>query len=101
MDAVLYINLVKGIAFFAGMVGLIAGIDLLFGVRLLKVAKGAVEKAVDFDRILVKAASRLRQRLDRKVGDLDEKIANPQVRIILGSLFIVLSAVILMLVRMY
>lgn len=101
MDAILYFQFAKGMAIFAGIVGVVAGLDLLFGVRLLKAAKGVADKPIDLDKIVIKVASTLREKLDKKAGEIDERIMNTQLRVILGSLFLVLSAVILMLVRIY
>jgi hypothetical protein len=101
METLMYFTVIKWIAISAGVIGLIAGLDLLLGVRLFKTAKVAMNKVVDFDRVVIKTASALRARLDRKAGEIDGIIMNTKARVILGALFVILSAVILMLVRIY
>ncbi len=99
MDLALFFNVVRGVALFAGVIGLIAGLDLVLGVRLIGKTKEVVDKVIDFDRTLIKACSALRRKLDSKALDLDAAILNSPLRVAFGTALIVLSLFILLFVR--
>jgi len=122
MDISLLIDFVKGMAIASGIVGIFAGLDLILGARVITALKKVLEKPTNIDEVLLKAASALRdkldkvydadtkiikstaafrEKLDRKAIDIDTPIMNTQVRIILGALFLFLSAIILLLIRIY
>jgi hypothetical protein len=99
MDLALFFNLIRGVALFAGVIGLIAGLDLVLGVRLIGKTKQVVDKVIDFDRTLIRVCSALRTKLDSKALDLDAAILNSPLRVVFGTALIILSVFILLFVR--
>ncbi len=99
MDLALFFNIVRGVALFSGVIGLIAGLDLILGVRLIGKTKEIVDRVIDFDRAIIKACSTLRRRLDSKALDLDAAIINSPLRVAFGTALIILSLFILLFVR--
>ena len=77
MDELLILSLLKKISIFVSIVGILAGLDLLLGVRVMSALKKTLDKAVDFDKMII----------------------DTKVRIFLGALFLVLSILMIILIR--
>jgi len=77
MDEVLYINILKTISLIASVVGIIIGLDMILGARIITALKRVLEKSFDFDK----------------------KITNPKAKISLGIVLLCLSLIILLLIR--
>lgn len=99
MDEMLIIGLIKKMSLFAGVVGFLAGMDLLLGGRILHIITGTLDKSIDIDKSIIKITSSLRKKLDNTAMDFNRTIANASVRIILGALCAVLSLLIILLSR--
>ncbi len=76
MDEMAVVNFVKGVAVCASIIGILAGLDLLLGARVVSV---------------------LKQVLDKAMVNLDKAVISTRARVIFGILFLVLSAVMLLL----
>jgi len=92
MDEVIYIQLLKGIAFVAGIVGVLIGIDLILGARVTSSLKRIFEKSIDFDSIVKK-------KLEKTCFDLDKLIASSKVKLFLGIVFLILAVIIMLLIK--
>lgn len=79
MEEVVLVSFVKNISLVASIVGILAGLDLLFGARLITVLQNVLDKAT--------------------VISVDKAIVNPKVRVGLGLLFLILSVLMISLVR--
>ncbi|HTY45111.1 MAG TPA: hypothetical protein VMD52_03855 [Patescibacteria group bacterium] len=122
MDVIAWMGVIKGVAIFAGIVGIVAGFDLLLGAKLMVATRKTLEKqinldamvlrlvaglrskldkAFDADTAIIKATTSLRQTLDKKALDIDTPVINTQIRLALGALFLLLSAVILLLIKLH
>jgi len=77
MGDITVISLLKNISIFISVVGILAGLDLLLGMRVMSGLKKVLDKAVDLDKMVI----------------------NSNVRIFLGILFLLLSAVIILLIK--
>ena len=91
MSEILYTNLLRGIGITASVIGIIIGVDLIFGGQIVNIIKRALEKSYDFDKMV--------KRVLEKSFDFDNKvITKPRVKKGLGIVFLSLSLVILLLV---
>lgn len=79
MDEIVFVSFVKNISMFASIVGILAGLDLLFGARIIAVLQNALDKATGIS--------------------VDKAIVNPKVRAGLGTLFLILSVLMILLIR--
>lgn len=79
MDELLWASFIKKVSIFASLVGILAGLDLLFGARIISVLQNALDRATGIS--------------------VDKAIANPKVRTSLGALFLVLSALMVLLIQ--
>ena len=77
MNETLYVNLLRNLSLIAGIVGILAGLDLILGARIMSISKRALEKSYDLDRIM----------------------NNSKVRLSLGIAFLVFSLIILLLLK--
>jgi hypothetical protein len=122
MDVIVWMGAIKGIAIFAGIVGIVAGFDLLFGAKMIVSTRKTLEKQINLDEIvlrfvaglrakldktfdadsaIIKATAALREALDKKTLDIDTPVINTQIRLALGALFLILSAIILLLIKLH
>ncbi|RKY32791.1 MAG: hypothetical protein DRP74_01715 [Candidatus Omnitrophota bacterium] len=69
--------LLQNIAIFASIIGILFGIDLIFGAKFMKLLKQLLEKSLNLDHVIIEA--------------------NP--RIIIGVVFLVLSLLIIFLIK--
>lgn len=77
MGDITVISLLKNISIFVSVVGILAGLDLLLGARVMSNLKNVLDKAVDIDKMIMKT----------------------KMRVFLGALFLLLSALIILLIR--
>jgi hypothetical protein len=78
MDELLLVGILRKISIFVSIVGILAGVDLLLGVRVISALKRILDKAVDFDKMII-----------------DTKI-----RIFLGVLFLVISILMILVIKL-
>lgn len=97
MDEVLLLGILKKASLIMGVIGALAGLDLVCGGWIMSLAKKSLEKSIDFDKVIIKITSNLRDALDKKAWDVDRVIANVRMRVALGVLFLFLSATIILL----
>ena len=76
MTELVFGQLLKNICIFSGLIGFIAGLDLLTGAKITSITKAGLDKALDFDKA----------------------IKDKKGRFILGFLFIFISTLMLILV---
>jgi hypothetical protein len=78
MDELLLVGILRKISIFVSMVGVLAGLDLLLGVRVMSALKRVLDKAVDFDKMII----------------------DTKVRIFLGVLFLVISILMILVIKL-
>jgi len=71
------LSVLRNISIFVSVVGILAGLDLLLGARVMSNLKNVLDKAVDIDKMIMKT----------------------KMRVFLGALFLLLSALIILLIR--
>ncbi|MDD5254636.1 MAG: hypothetical protein PHR11_01105 [Candidatus Omnitrophica bacterium] len=74
MDEMAIIGLIRAVAIFASVIGVLAGLDLLLGARVVSILKEVLDKAM---------------------VNLDKTMITTKARIIFGVLFLVLSLLML------
>jgi len=89
MDEILYTHILRSIGLVAGILGLLVGLDLLFGGPIVSVSKRVLDKSFDFEKWL--------KRTLEKSFNFDKIITNPKIKIGLGVAFLVLSLIMLFL----
>ena len=77
MGEMTLLSVLKNISIFVSVVGILAGLDLLLGARVMSNLKNVLDKAVDIDKMIMKT----------------------KMRVFLGALFLLLSALIILLIR--
>ena len=77
MEDVMYTNLLKTISLVAGIVGILLGLDLIFGAPVITILKRVFDKKFDFDKM----------------------ITDPKVRRGFGIILLALSLIIILLIR--
>jgi hypothetical protein len=77
MNEVLYVNLLRVIGLVAGIIGILAALDLICGARV----------------------TRFINRASTKVIDIDKSISSPGIRISIAIVFLVFSLIMLLLIR--
>jgi len=59
MDEMAIISLIRGVAIFASVIGLLAGLDLLLGAKVVSVLKEILDKAmINLDKTMITARAR-------------------------------------------
>ena len=96
MDEVILGSIIKKFALFSGVVGILVGLDLLLGARVISVLKRLLDRSFNLDKVIIAISSVFRKILD-KVVDFDGAIIKNRARIVLGILFVVVSAVMIFL----
>ncbi|MDD4894940.1 MAG: hypothetical protein PHW54_06495 [Candidatus Omnitrophica bacterium] len=102
MDDLIQLDVIlKNVIIFASILGILAGIDLLFGAKVTSNLKKTLdEMTFNVDKIIIKASSVFRKKLDADIK-IDEKIIKTKARIALGLLFIVVSVVMILLIQKF
>lgn len=77
MGEMTLLSVLRNISIFVSVVGILAGLDLLLGARVMSNLKNVLDKAVDIDKMVM----------------------NTKARVFLGALFLLLSALIILLIR--
>ena len=91
VDEVIYTNILRVVSITAGILGIIIGLDLIFGARIIHFSKKALDKSIDFDKFI--------KRILDRTFDFDNVITSPRTKKFLGIVFLVFSIVILLLIR--
>ncbi len=97
MDELEFGNLIRTIALYSSLVGILAGLDLVCGARVLLSMKRVVDKAFDLDKAIIKFSAAFRKVMDKAVNFDDIVIKGPKVRII-GAVVLILSCLSLLFV---
>jgi len=79
MDELAIAGLIRNTAIWVSIIGILTGVDLLLGVRGINSLKKILDKAIDVDKMII----------------------NGKGRVVLGVLFLVISAFMLLLLRFY
>ena len=79
MDELAIAGLIRNTAILISIIGILTGVDLLLGVRGINSLKKILDKAIDVDKMII----------------------NGKGRVVLGVLFLVISAFMLLLLRFY
>jgi len=77
MDDILFTNLLKAISVTAGVIGVLLGLDLIFGTPVINFLKRSLDKSFDFEKM----------------------IARPKVKKGLGVVLVILSFIIILLIK--
>lgn len=86
-DAVL-LEMGRIVGLSAGVVGILVGIDLLCGARVLLALKRFFDRTFDIDELIIRATSTFRKTLD-SVFNSDEVLLKGRRRVVLGIALIV------------
>ena len=87
------------IIYIIGTLGILTGIDLLFGAKILSNLNKRLNRTIlDFDKIITGVFSYFRKTVDSSI-DVDEKINKTKTRVVLGFLLIVAGGVLIFLIR--
>lgn len=98
MDEIVFINIVKNVSLFAGMVGIVAGLDLLSGAKIISALRKVLDKVFNIDQSIIRISSALRKKLDSSAVYIDDAIIKTKLRVVLGGTLLFFSALILLLV---
>ena len=79
MDELVLTAIIKNTALIISVVGILAGLDLLLGVRGISYLKKILDRAIDIDKMVI----------------------NTKGRVVLGVLFLVISVFMLLLLKFY
>ncbi len=77
---------------FISFVGILVGLDLILGAKVLTWAGRVLNKSLAFDKVLIKAISNVKNLLDKEVS-LDKAIFNAKIRFVMGILIILLGGI--------
>ena len=87
------------IIYIISTLGILTGIDLLFGAKILSNLNKTLNRTVlDFDKIITGVFSYFRQTVDSSIN-VDEKIIKTKTRVVLGFLLIAAGGVLIFLIR--
>jgi hypothetical protein len=99
MEEVILVLVLKKIMFVSGVLGILTGIDLVLGAKVMKNLKKTLEGVVfNADKVIIKISSLFRETVDSGIY-LDEKMIQGKTRVVLGILFIVVSVFMIVIVR--
>jgi hypothetical protein len=89
----------QNVIYVISALGILMGIDLLLGARATANFNKKLDKMVfDFDQTLTKFFSHCKKKLEWTVN-IDTKIIHSNIKLILGTLFIIISVVLFFLAR--
>jgi hypothetical protein len=77
---------------FISCVGILLGVDMIFGARILSWAGWLLNKSLAFDKALIKTLSTFKGRMDKEVS-LEKAIFNTKIRFVLGIILMVLAGI--------
>ncbi|MCX5697867.1 MAG: hypothetical protein NTU54_07895 [Candidatus Omnitrophica bacterium] len=77
---------------FFSFVGILVGLDLILGARVLTWAGKTLNKSLPFDKTLIKALSNVKNLLDKEIS-LDKALFNTKIRFVTGILIILLAGI--------
>lgn len=98
MDEAVFINILKNISIFASVVGILTGLDLLSGARVISRLRKILDKVFNVDQKILKILSAIREKLDYGVY-IDDVIIKSKSRIVLGVILLLFSILIILLIR--
>lgn len=90
MDETMFINIVKNTAIFSSVVGILAGLDLLCGAKVICRLRKVLDRVFDIDQIILRFLTTLRAKLDSAVY-IDDVIIKTKTRVILGAVLLFFS----------
>lgn len=77
---------------FISLVGILVGVDMLFGARALTWAGKFLNKNLAFDKALIKTMSSFKSVMDKEFS-FEKTVFNTKVRFIFGILIIILAGI--------
>jgi hypothetical protein len=83
---------------FASVVGVLVGLDLIFGGRMISLVNKVLNKTFELDKVVAKAFNSLKGRLDKEVT-LERALFQTKIRIIVGVLIILTAGILFNLTR--
>ncbi len=100
MEGTVQLDMVlKNIVFVAGILGILAGVDLVLGAKVTSGLKKTLENMTfNIDKIIIKISSIFRKKLDEDIK-FDEKIIKGKARVVLGIIFIAVSIFMILLAK--
>ncbi|MCX5714324.1 MAG: hypothetical protein NT033_05855 [Candidatus Omnitrophica bacterium] len=75
---------------FISFVGILVGLDLIFGAKLLNWAGKMLNKNLAFDKAIVKTLSNFKTLLDKEIS-LEKAIFNTKIRFVIGIMVIIMA----------
>lgn len=91
MDEMELAVLIRNVCIGASVVGIVAGLDLILGAKIIMTLKRLVDKAFDADKIIIKISSAFRKTLDKGVNFDEAVISQAKSRLVLGAIFVAAS----------
>lgn len=99
MDEVTFENTIRSISMFAGVIGILLGLDLLAGAKTITALKKILEKDFRADESIAGFFSSIRKALDKPAINIDDKIMSGNAKKVSGILFLFLSVLIILLLK--
>lgn len=100
MDEMIFENVLRHISVFASIIGILLGLDLLFGARFAILLKNRLDRAFYVDKAIARFFSSIKSTLDKPAVNIDDKIMSASARRAVGILFLIFSGLIIMLLRL-
>lgn len=97
MDDIVFINIVKYTAIFASIVGILVGLDLLFGAKVICRLRKILDRVFNIDQKILRILNAIREKLDYGVY-IDDVIIKTKPRIVLGTILLVFSVLMILLI---
>jgi hypothetical protein len=91
MDEMILQTILRKISIFASTIGMLVGLDLLLGAKTILFFKNILDRIFNVDKIIIKVSSFFRKTLDKEFY-FDQLITKTKLRIFLGVLFLIISA---------
>lgn len=88
MDELEIVALIRNTCITASVIGVIAGLDLILGAKIIMALKRLVDKAFDADKVIIKLSSAFRKTLDKGVNFDEAVISQAKSRLVLGVIFL-------------
>ena len=93
------VRLLQYVIYFASTLGILFGLDLIFGAKVMSNLKKVLDRTVlNIDKAVINFFSYINNSVDTSI-DIDSKIIKSKARVILGVLFIAICVVMILLAR--
>lgn len=97
MDEVVFIKILTSISIFASIVGILVGLDLLCGAKVICRLRKILDRVFNIDQIILRILTVIREKLDYGVY-IDDVIIKTKPRLVLGTILLVFSVLMILLI---